>query len=89
MPMNSPAPRRARRRSGGAVSRPSPLSTMKRMTWKVVSAVMSVTIGRAPVTATPSSTSRAAAARLAGVIRLIVPSSSSAPHRPQFDSVFR
>src|SRR5258707_756254 len=36
----------------------------------------------------PSRTSAAAALRLAGVIRFNVPSSSSAPHRPQFDSDF-
>ncbi len=62
---------------------------MKRMTWKVVSAEMAVTMGRAQVTGTPSRTSRAAARRLAGVIRFSVPSWSSAPQRPQFDSVFR
>ena len=72
--MNSLAPRRARRRSGGAVSRPSPLSTMKRSGWKVVSAVISVEMGRAHVTPTPSRTSLAAATRFAGVMRLIVPS---------------
>ena len=89
MPMNSDAPRRWMARSGLTASRPSPESTMKRRGWKVVSGVMSVAMGRAQVTLTPSFTSRAAACRLAGVIRLMVPSSSSAPHRPQFDSDFR
>src|SRR5262249_44699342 len=37
-------------------------------------------------TGTPSFTSANAAMRLAGVIRLSVPSSSSFPQRPQFDS---
>ena len=37
-------------------------------------------------TGTPSFTSASAARRLAGVIRLSVPSSSSLPHRPQLDS---
>ena len=37
-------------------------------------------------TVNPSVTSAAAAARLAGVIRLKAPSSSSGPHRPQFES---
>src|SRR6201994_5098303 len=37
-------------------------------------------------TGTPSFTSANAAIRLAGVIRLIVPSSSSFPQRPQFDN---
>src|SRR6266567_4988340 len=37
-------------------------------------------------TGTPSFTSANAALRLAGVIRLSVPSSSSFPQRPQFDS---
>ncbi len=50
---------------------------------------MSVAIGRAQVTLSPWVTSRAAAWRLAGVMRLMVPSSSSLPQRPQFDSVFR
>ena len=62
---------------------------MKRMGWTVVSAAMSVVIGRAHVTLSPWVTSRAACWRLAGVIRLMVPSSSSLPQRPQFDSVFR
>ncbi len=66
------------------MSRPLPESTMKRMGWKVVSGVMSVAIGRAHVTLSPWVTSR-----LAGVIRLLVPSSSSLPQRPQFDRVFR
>src|SRR6185436_20616336 len=86
MPMNSAAPRRCKRRSGESVSRPSPESTMKRIGCTVVSAAMSVTMGRAQLTLTPSVTSRAAAMRLAGVIRFTVPSSSSAPQRPQFDS---
>jgi hypothetical protein len=42
-----------------------------------------VTIGRAQLTGTPSWTSAAARLRLAGVIRFIVPSWSSAPQRPQ------
>ena len=58
---------------------------MKRSGWNVVSAVMSVTMGRAQVTLTPSRTRPAAAIRLAGVIRLIVPSWSEDPHRPQLD----
>src|ERR1700693_394424 len=37
-------------------------------------------------TGTPSFTSANAALRLAGVIRLSVPSSSSLPQRPQFDN---
>src|ERR1700752_568068 len=89
MPMNSAAPRRCRARSGDTVSRPSPESTMKRMGWTVVSAAMSVVMGRAHVTLSPWVTRRAACWRLAGVIRLMVPSSSSLPQRPQFDSVFR
>ena len=89
MPMNSAAPRRCRRRSGESVSRPSPESTMKRIGCTVVSAAMSVAMGRAQLTLTPSVTSRAAATRLAGVIRFTVPSSSSAPQRPQLDSARR
>src|SRR5262249_46673897 len=87
MPMNSAAPRRWRMRSLLSWSRPSPESTMKRMPCTVVSAVISVLQGRAQVTETPSFTRRAAAARLAGVIRLMVASSSSVPQRPQLDSV--
>src|SRR5438128_2637004 len=83
MPMNSAAPRRSSKGSGEQLSRPSPLSTMKRIGWNVVSAAMSVPIGRAHVTGTPSWTSRAACTRLAGVIRFSVPSWSSAPQRPQ------
>src|SRR5712691_797714 len=83
MPMNSEAPRRSSTRSGEQASRPSPLSTMKRIGWNVVSAAMSVPIGRAHVTGTPSWTSRAACTRLAGMIRFRVPSWSSAPQRPQ------
>ena len=37
-------------------------------------------------TVNPSVTNAAAAARLAGVTRLNAPSSSSGPHRPQFES---
>ncbi len=59
---------------------------MKRSGCTVVSAVMSVVIGRAQVTLTPALTRRAAAWRRAGVIRLTVPSSSSLPQRPQLDS---
>jgi hypothetical protein len=62
---------------------------MKRMGWTVVSGVMSVVIGRAQVTLWPWLTRRAAAWRLAGVMRLMVPSSSSLPQRPQLDRVFR
>ena len=87
--MNSAAPRRCSARSGETVSRPSPESTMKRIGWTVVSGVMSVVMGRAQVTLSPWVTSRAAAWRLAGVMRLMVPSSSSLPPRPQFDRVFR
>src|SRR5512134_1086456 len=87
--MNSAAPRRCRARSGETVSRPSPESTMKRMGCTVVSGVMSVVMGRAQVTLSPAVTSRAAAWRLAGVIRLTVPSSSSLPQRPQFERDFR
>src|SRR5215472_11376763 len=87
MPMNSAAPRRWRMRSLLSWSRPSPESTMKRMPCTVVSAVISVLQGRAQVTETPSFTRRAAAARLAGVMRLMVPSSSSLPQRPQLDRV--
>src|SRR5436853_6585777 len=84
MPMNSAAPRRCRMRSDESWSRPSPESTMKRTGWIVVSALISlVTIGRAQLTGTPSCTSAAARLRLAGVIRFIVPSWSSAPQRPQ------
>ena len=89
MPMNSEAPRRSRARSGETVSRPSPESTMNRSGWNVVSAAMSVRMGRAQVTLSPSVTRRAAAWRLAGVTRLIVPSSSSLPQRPQLESVVR
>src|SRR5262249_30019975 len=39
-------------------------------------------------TGTPSFTSASAALRFSGVIRLIVPSSSSFPQRPQFDNSF-
>ena len=60
---------------------------MKRMPCTVVSAVISVLQGRAQVTETPSFTRRAAAARFSGVMRLMVPSSSSAPQRPQLDRV--
>src|SRR3989442_2940244 len=57
---------------------------MKRRGWIVVSALISlVTIGRAQLTGTPACTSAAARLRFAGVMRLIVPSWSSAPHRPQ------
>src|SRR5262245_32641874 len=83
MPMNSAAPRRSSWRDRGAVSRPSPLSTMKRSGWTVVSAVISVEIGRAQRTGTPSFTSAAARARCAGVMRFRVPNWSSAPQRPQ------
>ena len=62
---------------------------MKRRGWTVVSAVMSVVIGRAQVTLSPVVTRRAAAWRRAGVTRLTVPSSSSLPQRPQLDSDFR
>src|SRR5712692_2010664 len=60
---------------------------MKRMGCTEVSAASSVLQGRAQVTLTPSLTSRAAAARLSGVIRLMVPSSSSLPQRLQLDRV--
>jgi hypothetical protein len=50
---------------------------------------MSVVIGRAQVTLWPWLTRRAAAWRLAGVMRLMVPSSSSLPQRPQLDRDFR
>ena len=62
---------------------------MKRIGWTVVSGVMSVVIGRAQVTLWPWLTRRAAARRLSGVIRLMVPSSSSLPQRPQLDRDFR
>ncbi|HEY7254187.1 MAG TPA: hypothetical protein VIG37_27120 [Methylomirabilota bacterium] len=71
------------------MSRPSPESTMKRMGCTVVSAVISVVMGRAHETLSPWVTSRAAAWRFAGVMRLIVPSSSSRPQRPQLESVVR
>src|SRR5262245_54444465 len=87
MPMNSDAPRRSMIRSGDAVSRPSPESTMNRIGWNVVSAVISVATGREHVTETPSVTSLAARTRASGVMRFRVPSWSSAPQRPQFDSV--
>src|SRR5262249_37431539 len=45
MPINSAAPRRTRRRSGGSVSRPSPLSTIYLCTWYVMSGVISVVMG--------------------------------------------
>jgi hypothetical protein len=61
MPMNSAAPRRCSARSAETVSRPSPESTMKRMGWTVVSAVISVLMGRAQETLSPWVTSRAAA----------------------------
>src|SRR5438093_3337523 len=83
MPMNSAAPRLCRFRSRGAVSRPSPLSTMKRIGCTVVSAVMSVEIGREQLTDTPSLTSAAARLRWAGAMKFTVPSWSSAPQRPQ------
>src|SRR2546426_1800277 len=84
MPMNSEAPRRARIRSGESWSRPSPESTMKRRGWNVVSALIAlVAIGRAQLTGTPSATSAAARFRFAAVMRLMVPSSSSVPQRPQ------
>jgi hypothetical protein len=41
---------------GGSVSRPSPLSTVKRIGWNDLSAVMSVEIGREQLTDTPSFT---------------------------------
>jgi len=57
---------------------------MKRSGWNVVSAVIAlVAMGRAQLTGTPSCTSAAARRRLSGVMRLIVPSSSSLPQRPQ------
>jgi len=46
----------------------------------------SVAASDARDTVTPSFTSAAACFRFAGVIRLRVPSSSSFPHRPQFES---
>ena len=83
IPMNSDAPRRTSFRSGGSVSRPSPLSTMYRCTWKVTSGVISVVIGRAQLTVSPSCTRDAACVRLAGVIRFRHPFWSSSPQRPQ------
>src|SRR2546429_2024774 len=57
---------------------------MKRRGWNVVSAPIAlVAIGRAQLTGTPSRTSAAARFRFSGVMRLIVPSSSSFPQRPQ------
>src|SRR6059036_553298 len=57
---------------------------MKRRGWNVVSAPIAlVAIGRAQLTGTPSFTSAAARFRFSGVMRLIVPSSSSCPQRPQ------
>src|SRR2546422_683586 len=57
---------------------------MKRRGWNVVSAPIAlVAIGRAQLTGTPSRTSAAARFRFSGVMRLIVPSSSSCPQRPQ------
>src|SRR3989440_40425 len=57
---------------------------MKRSGWNVVSALtVLVAIGRAQLTGTPSRTSAAARFRFSGVMRLIVPSSSSFPQRPQ------
>src|SRR3989442_13814921 len=57
---------------------------MKRRGWNVVSAPIAlVAIGRAQLTGTPSFTSAAARFRFSGVMRLIVPSSSSFPQRPQ------
>ena len=53
IPMNSAAPRRELRRSRGSVSRPSPLSTMNRCTWLVMSGAMSVVMGRAQLTVSP------------------------------------
>src|SRR5262249_42371649 len=50
IPMNSEAPRRSSTRSGEQASRRSLLSTMNRIVWKVVSAAISVVIGRAHVT---------------------------------------
>jgi len=87
MPMNSAAPRRCRMRSSESVSRPSPLSTMKRMGCTVVSALISVVIGREQLTDTPSLTSAAARLRWAGVMKFTVPSWSSVPQRPQLESV--
>ena len=83
MPMNSAAPRRCSTRSSESVSRPSPLSTMNRIGCTVVSAVMSVEIGREQLTDTPSLTSDAARLRWVGVMKFTVPSWSSAPHRSQ------
>src|SRR3989449_1865858 len=74
--------RSAASRSSGIT--PSPESTMKRRGWNVVSAPIAlVAIGRAQLTGTPSLTSAAARFRFSGVMRLIVPSSSSCPQRPQ------
>src|SRR5439155_1570554 len=57
---------------------------MKRRGWNVVSAPIAlVAIDRAQLTGTPSFTSAAARFRFSGVMRLIVPSSSSLPQRPQ------
>src|SRR5262245_43072137 len=84
MPMNSAATTgRGRALSAALGSRPSPLSTINRMTGKVVSAVIAVVIGRAQVTAIPSRTSPMARKRFAGVMRFSVPSSSCSPQRPQ------
>src|SRR3977135_1183099 len=60
---------------------------MKRIGCTDVSAASSGAQGRAQVTLTPSLTSRAAAARFSGVIRLMVPSPSSLPQRPPLGKV--
>src|SRR4030095_1852280 len=53
------------------------------------STAFSVWAFEASDTVTPSLTNAAAALRLLGVIRFNVPSSSSSPHRPQYESSVR
>ena len=60
--------------------------TIAHSTGQGTSTPFSVSAFDASDTVTPSFTSAAACARLAGVIRLSVPSSSSLPHRPQLDN---
>src|SRR4029077_15450267 len=78
---------------GNATRSVAPLSVavlMAHSTGHGTSAAFSVGAVADSDTGTPSFTSASAARRLAGVIRLSVPSQSSFPHRPQFDnSVFQ
>ena len=59
-----------------------------RIRWPLPSMTSSWKIGCSRDTVIPSFTSAAACFRLPGVIKFAAPSSSSCPHRPQFDRSF-